>query len=113
MNGEHLQQQRLEDAFEDFLELPLIPSVRRGTPPGSMVPAEYVAIAPEPALLDIHEEAGHSPIAVVVEKDAYGIIRALRVHCACGSSAVITLTYDDDAIGTDTAPADANMGTTS
>ncbi len=95
-SGELVNLPSSEPVFEDFLEVPYIPAVRRGTSPGSLLPAEYVAAAPTPAVVGTHDEAGHSPIAVVLEKDAYGIVRTLRIQCACGSSAVITLTYDDE-----------------
>lgn len=103
-----------KEAFEDFLEVPFIPAVRRGVPPGSLLPAEYIATAPTPAIVGAQEHPEHSPMAVVLEKDVYGIVRAIHVHCSCGSSAVIKLTYEDES-ETDAAPVptDTMTGATS
>lgn len=82
-----------EELFEDVLEIGYIPAVRRGVPPGRFIPAEYVTTAPTPVTILHDEPQENTPIAVLVEKDEAGIIRTIKVHCACGCSAVITLHY--------------------
>lgn len=82
-----------EELFEDFLELGYISSVRRGVPPGRFIPAEFVTTASTPVTILHDESQENTSLAVLVEKDEAGIIRVLRVHCACGCSAVITLHY--------------------
>ncbi|MCX7930658.1 MAG: hypothetical protein N2663_08075 [Chlorobi bacterium] len=87
------------ELFEDFLDITLVPSVRRGVPPGSFLPAEFVAQTPHPVTVHHHDDGSHSPMAIVLEKDSYGVVRTIRVHCACGSSAAIILEYDTDMTG--------------
>ncbi|MCX8051982.1 MAG: hypothetical protein N3B17_08845 [Chlorobi bacterium] len=96
-----------EERFEDFLDVGHIPSVRRGVPAGTVLPAEFVAEAPNPVTVMHHEETDGQPIAILLEKDAAGIVRTIRVYCSCGHSAVIALEYPDhqeqssDPVGSD------------
>jgi hypothetical protein len=91
-------QHSAEEAFEDWLELSHITTLRRGVPPGGFLPAEYIVHAPTPVTIYSAAESDTSTIAVMVEKDMYGIVRAIKIQCACGCSATVALEYSEQAI---------------
>ncbi|GIV55214.1 MAG: hypothetical protein KatS3mg039_1732 [Candidatus Kapaibacterium sp.] len=90
-----LRYRSAEEAFEDWLELSHISAVRRGVPAGGYLPAEFVTKASTP--VTIYHEAEHQAhaITVLAEKDAYGIVRAIKVRCSCGCSATIAIDYGE------------------
>ncbi len=101
-------QRRAEEAFEDWLELSHIATLRRGVPPGRFLPAEYVAHAPTPVTIYSAAESEASSMAVMVEKDMYGIVRAIKIWCACGCSTTIAIEYGEQPLSH---PGDGDTGT--
>lgn len=84
-----------EESFKDWLELSHISAVRRGVPAGGYLPAEFVTKASEPVTI-YHEADHHAPaMTVLVEKDTYGIVRAIKVRCTCGCNATIAIDYGE------------------
>ncbi|MCS7001017.1 MAG: hypothetical protein RML15_06510 [Bacteroidota bacterium] len=90
-------QHKTEESFEDMLDVPLIPATQRGVPKGGYLPAEYVAAAPTPATIIHTDGKTDTPMSVVLEKDATGVVRTIVIYCACGNSTVIALEYGDEA----------------
>lgn len=84
-----------EGTFEDWLELSHITAVRRGVPAGGFLPAECVAKASKPVTIYYHAEQNASAMYVLVEKDSYGIARAIKIRCTCGCSATIAIEYGE------------------
>ncbi|GBD06031.1 hypothetical protein HRbin20_01632 [bacterium HR20] len=82
-----------EEAFEDWLELSHISAVRRGVPAGGYLPAEFVTKASEPVTIYYDAEPQTPGMSVLVEKDGWGIVRAIKVRCTCGCSATIAIDY--------------------